>query len=273
MGIALLTAALLLLSGPPAVVAADGPAPGATAVIGDFGTGGSDEAAVAALVAKARPTAIVTTGDNVYGSDAYPNLVGRFYGPWIERERFFPALGNHDYAEGVEAYSTYFDYLGDLRAYTTLIGPVQYFVLDSEALLGSDRERQAQRSWLARSLPRSHSAWQVVVLHHPPYSSGSVHGSTEALRWPFRAWGADLVLSGHEHQYERIVRGGLTYIVNGSGGKDLYPFGTALAGSRVRYADGYGAVFLSATSTALTGEFWTADGRRIDRFALTRPST
>lgn len=251
----------------------EGPPPRSIAVIGDFGSGDAAEARVAALVERASPVSVVTTGDNVYDSADYTRLVGDYYGAWVDRRRFLPALGNHDYAEGIEAYADYFDYLRDLRHYTRVLGDVQFFFLDSESALTSPSARASQRAWLARWLPRSTTPWQVVVLHHPPHSSGSVHGSTPDLQWPYRAWGADLVLSGHEHQYERIVRDGLTYVVNGAGGKDLYPFGKALTGSRVRYADGHGALFLSATPVTLTGEFWTTDGRRIDRFALRRPAS
>lgn len=53
-------------------------------------------------------------------------------------------------------------------------------------------------------------------MHHPPYTSGNKHGAATAMRWDFKAWGANLVIDGHEHVYERIERpNGLTYITNG----------------------------------------------------------
>ena len=98
----------------------------------------------------------------------------------------------------------------------------------------------------------------MVVLHHPPYSSGDVHGSTPEFQWPFAEWGADLVLACHDHVYERIVADGMTYVVDGSGGKDLYGFDDPVAGSRVRFDSDFGALFLTASDRTLSGEFWSA---------------
>lgn len=265
-----MAAVLLACVGVLPAHAASGPPIGSVAVVGDFGSGDAAEAAVARIVSRARPVAIVTTGDNVYDSADYAGLVGAYYGPWIAAKRFFPALGNHDHAEGVDAFDVYFPYLADLHHYTRIVGDVQYFILDSDAILASPSEAAAQRAWLSSSLRRSKTPWQVVVLHHPPYSSGVQHGPTPAVQWPYRQWGADLVLSGHEHQYERIVREGLTYVVDGAGGKDLYPFGTPTPGSKVRNDTEYGALFLTTTPSGLVGEFWSAEGRRLDRFTIPR---
>ena len=77
-----------------------------------------------------------------------------------------------------------------------------------------------------------------------------------------------IVLSGHDHVYERIVAEGTTYVVDGSGGKDLYGFDDPVAGSRTRFDDDFGALFLTASDRTLAGEFWSAGGVRIDRFVL-----
>jgi tartrate-resistant acid phosphatase type 5 len=274
-GLSALALAALVGFGPSslgtAAAAPGGPATGGIAVIGDFGAGTDPEAQVAGLVARARPVAVVTVGDNVYTDGGYQALVGNYYGPWIASRTFWPAAGNHDYAEGIDAFDAYFGYLGGHRYYSVSRKGIQFLVLDSTAALDSRREMARQRQWLQAQLRSSSAAWQVVVLHHPPYSSGSVHGSTTQLRWPFWAWGADLVLAGHEHQYERLQVGRTAYVVDGAGGKDLYPFGTPLPGSRSRFDAGYGALFLSATPRQLTGEFWTSGGRLVDRFAIHQP--
>ena len=268
-----LVAALVTAVGAPATVQAVDPRPpvGAVAVIGDFGSGGVDERRVADLVARAAPTAIVSTGDNVYDSDDYDALVGRHYGAWVERGSFLPAAGNHDHSEGIAAFDAYFDDLQGRRTYTRVVGDIQFFVLDSQAALDSPQERRRQYTWLRTTMRRSASPWQVVVLHHPPYSSGAVHGSTDELRWPFGWWGADLVLSGHEHHYERLTVRGTTYVVDGAGGKDLYPFGRALPGSAVRFDRDVGSLFLVPRAGRLVGEFWSAGGERVDRFSVPGP--
>lgn len=241
------------------------------AVIGDFGSGSSDERRVADLIRRVGPEAVVTTGDNVYSNAGYQRLVGDYYAPWVGSGRFLAATGNHDHAEGIEAFDAYFAMPSGRRWTSRTIGGIEFFVLDSEAMLQSSGQFAQQRAWLARELPRSTADWQVVVLHHPPYSSGSVHGSTLVFRWPFARWGADLVLSGHDHDYERLRVGGLTYIVNGSGGRSLYRFARPLPGSIARNSTDFGALFLTATPNSLTGRFVADSGRGVDRFEITSP--
>lgn len=71
-------------------------------------------------------------------------------------------------------------------------------------------------------LAASTATWKLVMLHHSPFSSGSNHGSIARLQWPYQTWGADAVLSGHDHLYERILAGsGFPYMVNGLGGASI----------------------------------------------------
>ncbi len=107
-----------------------------------------------------------------------------------------------------------------------------------------------------------------MLFHHPPYSSDSSHGSTTYMQWPFAQWGADAVLAGHAHDYERIVRDGIVYFVNGLGGASLYGFGTPVAGSAFRYSAKYGAQRVTATDTSLTFEFVSVDGVVQDSYAV-----
>ena len=61
------------------------------------------------------------------------------------------------------------------------------------------------------------------------------------MQWPFATWGADVVISGHAHTYERIVRDGIVYFVNGLGGASRYDFATPVTGSVARYSANWGA--------------------------------
>lgn len=259
--------ALSVLVAMPHATAQPNPRP--VVVIGDFGSGDANEGRVADLVRTIDPVAVVTTGDNVYDSNDYQRLVGDYYGRWMAQRRFWPAAGNHDLADG-GAFDAAFPYLDDRRVYSTGAGGMRFFVLDSTTALDDPAAAQRQRDWLRTALQKSAARWKVVVLHHPPYSSGEAHGSSPDLRWPFRQWGADLVLSGHEHNYERLVEDGLTYVVDGSGGKDLYDLGDALPGSQVRVDDAFGALVLMATPTALTGVFRTDGGQVRDRWTIRR---
>jgi hypothetical protein len=101
------------------------------------------------------------------------------------------------------------------RWYARRFGPVQLVALDSTAVPDPD-----QQAWLAATLAAPGGRFRLVALHHPPYSAGW-HGSTRDVRraWVplFRAHGVDVVLAGHEHDYQRCRRRrGVTYIVSGS---------------------------------------------------------
>ena len=98
-----------------------------------------------------------------------------------------------------------------------------------------------------------------------------MHGSTTWMRWPFKDWGADAVLAGHEHNYERLLVDGLPYFVNGVGGGGLYNFGTPLPESQFRYTGNYGAMLVTASETDLHFEFYNRTGTLLDQYELQKP--
>ena len=273
------------------------------AVIGDYGVNNAHELAVARLVASWSPWFVITTGDDYSsaaggrGTRRYDRSTGDYYRNWFRHSSadspspignasvnaFFPSLGNHDYsdAHGLESYLTYFtlpgpgftNTSGNERFYDFVQGPVHFFVLNSnpEEPDGTSAT-SVQARWLRRQLAASHSPWNIVYDHHPPYSSGSRHGSSGYMQWPFAAWGADAVVSGHVHTYERIVRDGIVYFVNGTGGDALYGFSTPVAGSAARYDADWGAQRVSATNTALKFDFYNVAGVLVDSYQLpTKP--
>jgi hypothetical protein len=296
---------------PQAAQTTPAPSPAATAtadatmtfaVIGDYGFGDANEAAVAKLVASWQPAFIIATGDDYYssaggtGTARYDNSTGAYYCRWLKDvsttgtncrigkstlNAFFPALGNHDYSDATPAPTTYLTYFklpgagfvnssGNERYYDFVEGPVHFFVLNSnsEEPAGTS-STSAQAQWLKSQLAASTSKWNIIYDHHPPYSSDSVHGSTDALQWPFAAWGADAVLSGHAHTYERVMRNGIPYFVNGLGGAPRYDFKTPIPGSVVRYQSDWGAQRVTVTGTMLDFRFYTVTGALKDDFSLT----
>jgi tartrate-resistant acid phosphatase type 5 len=277
------------------------------AAFGDYGSAGAPEAAVARLVVSRSPDVIITTGDNSYGSKAIDVNVGQYYssyigsyagayGPGSVPNRFFPALGNHDFSDGggLGAYLAYFTLpesgvlntstSGNERYYDFVRGPVHFFAIDSDAAEADGRDSTStQARWLKARLAASTSPWQVVYFHHAPYSSG-LHGSVVAMRWPFEDWGADAVFAGHDHVYERLAvdqnKDGKTipYFTTGAGGKSLYDFGPPLAESVVRYSSGYGAMIVEATDEHMSFKFYsinTSHGKAglVDDFTLPRNPT
>lgn len=88
------------------------------------------------------------------------------------------------------------------------------------------------------------------------------------MQWPFAEWGADLVLAGHDHGYERIELGGITYVVSGLGGAPPYSFGAVTPGSVARYSVTYGVTLLEADLAALRLSFTNIDGQVVDSTVL-----
>ena len=93
------------------------------------------------------------------------------------------------------------------------------------------------------------------------------------MQWPFKKWGASLVLSGHEHTYERLDISGLTYIVNGLGGRSIYDFGSALPESQIRFNKDYGAMRIAANTDSLRLQFITQKGTIVDDYVLKKTPT
>ncbi|GAA4353137.1 hypothetical protein GCM10023185_13490 [Hymenobacter saemangeumensis] len=256
------------------------------AAIGDYGYAGSPERDVSQLVKSWSPEFIITLGDNNYDVGAASTIddnIGQYYHEFIApyqgrygagatENRFFPSLGNHDlYTNAGAAYLAYFTLPGNERYYDFVRGNVHFFAVNSDGSEPDGTGRfSAQARWLKERLAASTAPWKVVYFHHAPYSSGS-HGSDRGLRWPFREWGASLVLTGHDHTYERVVADGLVYCVNGLGGRSLYSFnGTPLDGSAVRYNADYGAQLLEASADSLRLRFYTRTGQLIDDHTLVR---
>ena len=257
------------------------------AAIGDYGYAGPAERDVATLIKSWNPDFIITLGDNNYDlgdSTTIDQNIGQYfheyinqykgrYGPRTSSERFFPALGNHDYyTRNGEAYRDYFTLPGNGRYYDFVRGDVHFFALDSDPAEPdgiSATSRQAQ--WLRQALAASPARWKVVYLHHAPYSSGK-HGGTAELQWPYREWGASVVLAGHDHHYERLLVDGLPYLVNGLGGRSI-SVGTRplLAESQHFYSGDYGAMLLAATPDSLTMQFFTRQQKLVDTYVLRQP--
>ena len=246
----------------------------------------SAEADVAALIQSWQPDFIITTGDNNYPSGAANTIdanVGKYfhnyiypysgaYGAGADLNRFFPTLGNHDwYTEGAQPYLDYFSLPGNERYYDFVQGPIHFFALDSdEHEPDGVSAGSAQAAWLGQGLATSTSPWNIVYMHHPPYSSGD-HGSIDWMQWPFTAWGADAVLAGHDHLYERLLVDGIPYFTNGTGGAGLYNFVTALSQSQFRYNANHGAMLVTASEKEIRFEFYTRTRDLIDEYKISQP--
>jgi hypothetical protein len=194
------------------------------AVIGDSGTGNSDQYRTAKVFAEMRQRFpyefVLMMGDNMYGGESARDFQNKFekpYKPILDAGiKFYAALGNHD-SPNQRMYKP-FNMNGE-RYYTFKPqNGIRFFALDSNYM---DRP---QLQWLEKELAASGSDWKVAFFHHPIYSSAGRHGSDPALRDQleplFVKYSVDLVLQGHDHIYERVKpQKGIAYFVSGGAGK------------------------------------------------------
>jgi predicted MPP superfamily phosphohydrolase len=228
---------LAATGGAPAPLAAQAPAgaPALTlpnrndslkfAVLGDFGTGSKEQYDLAAEMKRVHdvfPFDLVTlVGDNLYGSERPQDFKSKFevpYAPLLDAGvKFYASLGNHDARE--QRYYKQFNMDGKL--YYSFKAPkqnVRFFALESTYM------DPPQVAWLQKELKDSNEDWKIAFFHHPPYSSGDRHGSDERLREVleplFVQYNVSVVLTGHDHFYERLKpQKGIVYFVCGSGGQ------------------------------------------------------
>ncbi len=256
------------------------------ASIGDYGSAGPAEAAVATLVAAWNPDFIFTVGDNNYPNgraDTIDRNIGQYYsdfifpytgefGPGGLENRFFPALGNHDWRTStLEPYTDYFTLPGNERYYDLRKGPIHLFVLDSDPNEPDGFTADSvQADWFYDTIAGSDAPWKLVAVHHAPYSSSAKHGSQPQLQWPFAASGATAVIAGHDHTYERLHADGIPYFVNGLGGSSRYRMARALPESVVRYNEGYGAMRIAASERCINFSFFSDANQLIDSLTLTQ---
>jgi hypothetical protein len=208
------------------------PAPGTGArvqvvALGDSGAGGSDQRALLAQLGTVPFDLMVHTGDIAYDNGTLGDFESKFFGvyaPLLTHTPVFPSSGNHDY-ETDDAAPFRQVYLlpenggleGLERWYSFDWGDVHFVALDTE------RMGAAQAAWLEADLTANQLPWTIVYGHRPPFSSGE-HGGDPNFRRIFNpileAHGVQLVLTGHDHHYERFHPvAGITHVVTGGGGR------------------------------------------------------
>jgi 3',5'-cyclic AMP phosphodiesterase CpdA len=193
------------------------------AVIGDSGTGDQPQYDVGQQMANARARfpfeMVIMLGDNMYGRQQPQDFVDKFERPYATLLGagvvFFASLGNHD-NQNNRFYKNF--NMGGERYYTYAKKNVRFFVLDSNQM------DPKQRGWLDDALKQSEEDWKICYFHHPLYSDAGRHGSDVGLRVSLEPlltkYGVNVVLSGHDHVYERTrPQKGITYFVAGSSGE------------------------------------------------------
>ena len=243
------------------------------AVVGDFGSGTSDEAAVASLIESWHPDFVLTTGDNAYplGSKALLDRdIFRPYAAVMRESAWFPALGNHDVkADHGKPELEAFHSLGKERWYRFTWGNAAFVVLDSDTSVapGSPQLRFARRAFARRSCFRF-AAW-----HHPqweppgrPLSPGLRRNIVPLVQ----KHGVQVVFVGHLHAYARSrPHHGVVYVAVGTGGATLDFDARLLTIPLAQIVQGrFGALRVDVAGRTARFRFETVDGTVFDRFRL-----
>ena len=193
------------------------------AVIGDTGSGSPAQREVANTMISYRQAFpfefVLMMGDNMYGNETPKDFETKFsdvYKPLLDAKvKFYATLGNHDLP--LQTHYENFNMNGK-EYYRFKKGNVAFYALNSTYM---DKK---QIKWLEDELALDTSEWKVCFFHHPPYSSAKKHGSDgqvrEVVEPIFIKYGVNVVLTGHDHVYERIKpQKGIYYFVSGAGGQ------------------------------------------------------
>ena len=231
-------------------------------------------------LAASLPGVVATLGDTAYPDGTTQQLEDCFGGSWgaVKDRIRFAVTGNHDtHTDNGEPLKAYMGSAASRDGHTWFsedLGAWHVIVLDGNCGLvgracGSGSE---QTKWLKQDLAASTARCTVALLHQPRFSSGQ-HGNDGGVRplWDaLYAAGADLVLDGHDHDYERFApqdpdgsadpTRGITEIVAGTGGAELTSFKDARPNSLVRIHDAYGVVELTLLADSWSFRFLDVDG-------------
>lgn len=212
--------------------------------------------------------AVLTLGDNQYPRGELLNFE-RYYAPTWGRFKAitWPSVGNHEY--GTKGAAGYFDYFGaragkrDEGYYSFELGDWHLIALNSNCGDVGCGPGSPQLTWLTADLAATKKKCVLAYWHHPRFSSGP-HGNaanTAPLWDALAAAHSDVVLSGHDHIYERFEpRDGIQSFVVGTGGSSHYPVALAGAGSATHDAETFGILELQLGAGAYAWRFLSVPG-------------
>jgi acid phosphatase type 7 len=253
-----------------------------------------DDVATSTLILDADPTAVLTLGDHQYPSGEladFQNPRG-YEGSWGRfKAKTHPSPGNHDYDDPAGGAAGYFGYFGPLAGdpakgyYSFDLGARHVVSLNSNCGAAGapscDRD-SAQVRWLQADLERNAKRCTLAYWHHPRFTDPAGHRDDPRTQYFWNALyaaHADVVLSAHNHVYERFgplhplgqladYGAGVRAFVVGTGGNSLYRFSTPpRSSSRHRDDDHYGVLRLTLSPTSWSSAFHRSDGQVDDQAA------
>jgi 3',5'-cyclic AMP phosphodiesterase CpdA len=248
---------------------------------GDVQNAGTTSNPTLPVLASTPFDALLVLGDVQYETGRLADFNAFYANTWGQaqyKSRTYPAPGNHEAGSGVLAnYCVYFragaatdPCPGGRSYYSYDLGAWHLVALDSS----TGTIDSAQRSWLRADLAAHPSACTLAYLHHPRYSGGSHGNSTLNNVWEdLMAGGVDLVLAGHDHNYQRFARmdnagrvdagRGIRSFVVGTGGRSHYAV-SSIAGTEVAHSGTYGVLRLTLDPGGYAWRFLAAGGSFTD---------
>ena len=253
-------------SGPPTDVIA----------VGDIGWCGSAGTIATSQLVGSLPGRLLLAGDIAYPTGSARDFQQCFEPAWgRHRSRWHPVPGNHDYV--TPGASGYFDYFGSAAGddrsgyYSLVLGDWHILMLDSNV---PAQRASAQWEFVRRELDLQRRHCTLAMWHHPLFTSGQ-NGPNLYMRDMFsllEAGGADVVINGHDHVYERFAKQsaegrpsdrGVRQFIVGTGGAELYRFATASPNSEARTVQ-FGVLHLSLEPEGYRWEFVLTQGGLAD---------
>ncbi len=239
--------------------------------LGDSGTGGDAQKAIKKRMSEVGFDFAIFLGDIAYKSGTPAQLQERFFEIYADVLRYvptYPSIGNHERrTEEGRPYFEAFVLPKPERFYSFDWGDVHFVALDTTL---HDSE---QVEWLQRDLASTKQRWKIAFGHHPAYTNslrGPQKGVREAFSKIMSDAKVDLVVTGHEHQYERFRIGDVNYVVSGGGGAQLTRF-FGMSKS-IERAMKHHFLFFEVTADTLTMKVIGIDGEEIETMKLTKES-
>ena len=251
------------------------PPPGTETLIaaGDIAVCGSSNDEATALLVDNIPGTVAPLGDVVYESGSASEFTNCYEPSWGRfKSRTKPSVGNHEY-QTLNA-TGYYNYFGAAAGdptkgyYSYDLGNWHIIVLNSNCSIVSCAAGSAQEQWLRNDLIANTKQCTLAYFHHPRFNSGASHGNNTAVGAFWTAlyqYGAELILNGHEHMYERFAPqtpdavsdpvNGIRQFTVGTGGRAFYSIGTVKPNSQVRNNNTYGVIRLTLGAGTYSWQF------------------
>lgn len=236
-----------------------------------------DDAAVVALGNLCKGFASVIIGTGFLRDGGYDSTAGaafhQFMSPYVgshgqgsDLNAFWPAPATADW--DLDSLASYLAYFTRPRYYDVNLGDLHLFVLDSDSREpDGNSPSSVQAQWLKEKLNLSPAPWKVVMMYDNAYSSLL---DNAVLRWPFRDWGVDLLLTSGSRNYERLQIGSLPVIVNGLGGENALEPVPGGQNTEASYNLGYAVGKITARSTQLKYELVLTNSSVRDELTLSK---